>query len=806
MVQKDSAIDYTSYISERTTNFTGREWVFQAVNDWLADPDGSRFFLLTGEPGCGKTAIAARLAQFSQGTISPPDDLTHLTHNFLSVIHFCSARDSRWINPHVFAESLAMQLAARYPTYAKALAEKSGDRQIHIEVQQQIEQGQGIGVVINRLDVSGVAPEDAFNRVVREPLEALFHEGFNQQVVMLVDALDEALNYSGMFNIVSLLSHIDTLIPRVRFLLTSRQEVQIENEFLEADGLVISSAEFDQRNQEDIQQYVNSRLSDDKALAEKAKEVKPTEMVDLMEIITRKAEGNFLYVRFLLDAVARGQRLFIELEELPEGLHALYYNSLERVVKLRRRNWFKDYAPLMEVLSVARESLTIAQLRLLTGQPESVLWRCLSDLQQFIEMRTKKVQSEEERYQLYHLSFVDFLHLRWLTVGGKKRRNVYFLSPEEAHRRFIGHFRGEASSWNNVDWERVDDYGLLHLANHLYLLRDSEEHRQDLYRLMCKSFMKEKQTRYGLEPVARDLELMIEVASSREPPDLLQEVRGALIYSTLISLTTNVPLEILDALARAGQVTKAQGFISLIQREKDQVEAYYLLGITLLEQKQIEKARETLLMASSIAEKLPNDYEKVDRQLRLARTLIDADQNAEAVQMLKQTLNVIDAIKYTWWPKEADQIKVVQALAYAGQFDQALTMSETIAEALKKLYVTQEPPLSQPHQYQNGGFEPLSAALRLQEHEIRKAEYERLTANLLIAKACIFAQTGEKMRLLQVVNQALMAVEKLADWVWKAQALSTIAQILISIGENERAETIANMALVVVETLRYGRI
>jgi len=34
-------IDFTGYIVENTRDFTGREWVFQAVNDWLASPWGT---------------------------------------------------------------------------------------------------------------------------------------------------------------------------------------------------------------------------------------------------------------------------------------------------------------------------------------------------------------------------------------------------------------------------------------------------------------------------------------------------------------------------------------------------------------------------------------------------------------------------------------------------------------------------------------------------------------------------------------------------------------------------------------------
>jgi hypothetical protein len=50
-----SIIDFTSYITERTRDFTGREWVFQAIEAWLADFYGLRFFLLTGDPGSGKS-------------------------------------------------------------------------------------------------------------------------------------------------------------------------------------------------------------------------------------------------------------------------------------------------------------------------------------------------------------------------------------------------------------------------------------------------------------------------------------------------------------------------------------------------------------------------------------------------------------------------------------------------------------------------------------------------------------------------------------------------------------------------------
>ena len=56
-----SAIAFTSDIARLTENFTGRQWVFDDIDRWLKESE-ERFFILTGEPGVGKSAIAPDLA------------------------------------------------------------------------------------------------------------------------------------------------------------------------------------------------------------------------------------------------------------------------------------------------------------------------------------------------------------------------------------------------------------------------------------------------------------------------------------------------------------------------------------------------------------------------------------------------------------------------------------------------------------------------------------------------------------------------------------------------------------------------
>lgn len=470
-------LDFSTYITERTRDFTGREWLFATIDRWLAKPDASQFFLLTGEPGIGKTAIAARLTQFSQGASPLPDDLPRLVPGFLSAVHFCSARDRRWINPHVFAQSLALQLARRYPLYAQALAEGVSDQQVLIQVKQQVQEvkgGQVAAVIIGDLHVSGTSPEDAFSRIVREPLEALVRANPATQIVIQVDALDEALLYTGEINIVSLVAEAERLPPGVRFIILSRRDERVENEFWDIDGIYLSAAEFEPRNQVDLRRYAGTRLSQDEKLAPKAAALEPAQVRELVAEITDQAAGNFQYASFLLDTMASGQRPLTELEGLPEGLDGLYYDSLERVVKLENKDWAKDYSPLMGVLSVAQASLTCAQLKAFTGQ--SAIWEHLGNLQQFIKKIEPGENQEDEEcgYQLYHQSLVDFLRQRFLRTKRKRLRNRYYLPAATWHRQITDYYWGTCSAC----WLGCDRYGIHHLPAHLLAAGQVENLRE----------------------------------------------------------------------------------------------------------------------------------------------------------------------------------------------------------------------------------------------------------------------------------------------------------------------------------------
>ncbi len=59
-------LDFSQYIADRTRDFTGREWVFKVIDDWLGKSDGSRYFLLTNEFRSSLIVFAVHTQDFKE--------------------------------------------------------------------------------------------------------------------------------------------------------------------------------------------------------------------------------------------------------------------------------------------------------------------------------------------------------------------------------------------------------------------------------------------------------------------------------------------------------------------------------------------------------------------------------------------------------------------------------------------------------------------------------------------------------------------------------------------------------------------
>jgi hypothetical protein len=626
LVNSALTLDFAQRIAERTELFQGRGWVFNAVERWLAEPDkeDGQVFLLTGEPGSGKSAIAGRLVQFSQGSHTPPEGSSRLKQGFLSAIHFCSARDSSWIDPHNFTRSIAHQLASRYEVYARALP-NVGDKTVNIG-SSEINIGQvkesatvnatGINVNIN---LGGLSALDAFNRAVLDPLRSIYNNGFDEPITILVDALDESLSYEGGTTILNLISRLDSLPRQVRFIFTSRNDDRVTNEFLEANLLYLSAKENDELNRQDIADYVLWRLNNDEHLATATASLSAARLSEVAAQLKERASGNFLYVAFVLNAVARGQRSIEELDELPDGLDKLYYDSLNRVVKLGRNDWSKDYAPLMGTLSVAREPMSRTQLQsFLNIGSESALEGLLRDLRQFTESVHQRGEGDEgegdgENYRLYHQSVVDFLHRPLLADKKKQLKNSYYLPPVEWNRRIVDSYLKDEP----IDWGVFDDYGLRHIATHLAEVaqancgpqQKAERHRQTerLSRVVRDKDFQEAHSKRIKDLVAlqRDIEQALKCVSVDDHKDAL-----FLAVETAIALVAfrreRLRPEQMFELAKRGEAEAAERQLELYTAEPEWREAARLIIAWLASHKNPAGARKLFFEATQNAPSDPN--------------------------------------------------------------------------------------------------------------------------------------------------------------------------------------------------------
>jgi hypothetical protein len=461
-------VDVPADVAARASNFAGRAWVVDQIVDWM-NRGSERFFLLTGEPGSGKTALAAWLA----GVGSTPDaaaarDALERVRDSWKAAHFCVAEDQRGsLNPGRFVQSISSQLSDRYGDFAQAILQ----RNVQIIINQQVREnfGKVVGAQIGTLIINSNF-EDTYDRALREPLKQIYHysQFSGLRIFILVDALDEALTF-GYPNIVTLLAGSDDFPDGVRFLLTSRNDPNVTKKFKSVRHLDLSSDKYKRDSDDDIFVYVKRRLSEEKI---KSHIARVSAADDIEETLVNQAAGNFLYVRFLLDEVADNKRSLAELSGLPRGLYGMYRMYLDRIMLQGSQGnpgqrWLNQFQPLIGCLSVALPAAPLESLHHWMREDDSHINVRLSEVQQITEYDP----GYEGGYKLYHRSMAEFLAARDFRENGTPEINSYYTPPAEQHKCIAQYYLTQF----NGDWRACDRYGLRQLVSHLRALIDLDQ-------------------------------------------------------------------------------------------------------------------------------------------------------------------------------------------------------------------------------------------------------------------------------------------------------------------------------------------
>ncbi|MEG4228634.1 NACHT domain-containing protein [Microcoleus sp. N9_B2] len=339
--------EFRSLIEEKVRRFCGRQFVFETFQQFITDnPHG--YFTIVGDAGMGKSSIAAKYVW---------------EHQSPCYFNILVERRNR---PELFLKSIRRQLIDRY-----------------------------------QLPNSEDADLPTLLAKVAGKLTA------GDRLVIAIDALDEVEQEPG-----ENLLHLPRNMPHNVYFLLTRRPYSLDKKRLLVD---VPEKELDLRdekyvnfNQEDIKEYIRFVINTDHDYKDGLKNWIQTRKVPdttFVEEVANKSENNFMYLRYVLPAIAKGDYNDLSLRQLPDGLQEYYQNHWVRMEI--------DAKPgqLMEiVLYILLEIATPIPCDMVAGVAkvdQCDVKKVLED--EWVEYLKKQNVDGEICYTIYHASFLDFL-------------------------------------------------------------------------------------------------------------------------------------------------------------------------------------------------------------------------------------------------------------------------------------------------------------------------------------------------------------------------------------------------------------
>ena len=387
----------------RAEDFIGRQWLYREIEDAFKDEYIVGVQIL-GSPGSGKSALSSHL--ICSRTSSPR------IHTHIIGYHLCKYSDKNTQMAGKFVRNLADMIARRLPEYGYLVSNTSFIQRSF--AQDCIQNQDPVGC----FEVTIVTP---LRNLKKYPTENWF---------LVVDALDECLAHGETgHSIVYLLNNkIHRLPTWFKLVLTSRNESDVSLHSSRIKRITIDPE--DPRNLKDLEFYVTKRLFHETPLLRRITSWfgndSEKSIAKLAGDVLNISQGNFLFVKKLLDYWELSRPNFSNAFVLPKTLGDLYQSYFERLYP--RKGRFKYARHVFELLVSTFDPLTQKQILELLKMRESNL-----DEEYDFKNRSKELghflkYGKDNTVTLYHLSLTE-----WLT---SEHNEKYFVSKKKGHETF----------------------------------------------------------------------------------------------------------------------------------------------------------------------------------------------------------------------------------------------------------------------------------------------------------------------------------------------------------------------------------
>ncbi|RGP70267.1 hypothetical protein FSPOR_4167 [Fusarium sporotrichioides] len=400
---------------EQTKNYLLKEsymWILENPEflAWRDKTHENNLLWIRGDPGKGKTMLLCGIIDeiIPSTRLGNPDSHTSLSY------FFCQATKPYLNNTTAVIRGLIYLLVVQQPCLLSYLRAN-----VHWD--------------------SRVAVEGLFRNILADPALG--------EVYLIVDALDECLE-----GLEFLLAIMSSSMPRIKWLISSRNRRAIEERIEQSSSTLVLSLELNEGSvSKAVRYFIDYRTHG----LTKIKRLRSEVAEQVHQHLVQHAAGTFLWVGFVCQRLERCQAWEIskQLSRSPESLTELYKRMMDQI---RTSDSYELYIRLLTVVSNAARPLTFSELLAMERLEldEETLCDLIGECGSFLTTRDRTIVFIHESAKNFALKETRLLLLQFGLLHRYYVRRVWFALSWSLLESFISN-RPDADPLDSLAYEPV---------------------------------------------------------------------------------------------------------------------------------------------------------------------------------------------------------------------------------------------------------------------------------------------------------------------------------------------------------------